>query len=249
MPALPLQGEVHGPPLHGELRYGLEFTQLAADPSFLRPRRSASAPPVLLVPGFLAGDQSLAALTGWLRRRGSRTSSAGILLNVDCGERLARGIETRLTRLAERAGRPVVLLGQSRGGELARVLAARRPDLVSTLIMLGSPVLDPLDVGPAVLRAVRGVAWLGDRGVPGLFSHRCSDGACCAAFREDLRRPLAPEVEAIAIYSRSDGIVSWQACLDPCARHIEVESSHCGMSVNRSVYRVLATILDDEGLH
>jgi len=50
----------------------------------------------------------------------------------------------------------------------------------------------------------------------------------------------------VAIYSKSDGVVSWRACLDASARHVEVDSSHCGMSVNRAVYRVLAEILDDE---
>jgi len=127
------------------------------------------------------------------------------------------------------------------------VAALRNPDLVSTLVMLGSPVLDPLSVGPAVLGAVRSVARLGDLGVPGMLSSECGDGPCCSAFREDLRAPLSPAVRAIAIYSRSDGIVSWEACLDPCAEHVEVESSHGGMSVNPGVYRVLAGILDEEG--
>src|SRR5947209_4422022 len=172
-------------PLHGELRYCLELARLSTDREFLRPRRRAEAAPVLLIPGFLAGDRSLAVMRGWLRRRGSRTGAARMWLNVDCGERAIQSIERRLERLAERAQRPVVVIGQSRGGELGRVLAVRRPDLVGTLVMLGSPVLDPLDVGPTVLRAVRSVARLGDLGVPGTFSTRCADGECCAAFRED----------------------------------------------------------------
>jgi hypothetical protein len=49
----------------------------------------------------------------------------------------------------------------------------------------------------------------------------------------------------IAVYSRSDGIVDWHACLDPCAEHVEVHSSHVGMAVNREVYRVLASSLAD----
>ena len=53
-------------------------------------------------------------------------------------------------------------------------------------------------------------------------------------------------VRAVSVYSRSDGIVSWEACLDRYAEHVEVESSHCGMSVNAEVYRVLAGILDRE---
>jgi hypothetical protein len=50
----------------------------------------------------------------------------------------------------------------------------------------------------------------------------------------------------VAVYSRSDGIVSWEACLDPGARQVEVDSSHCGMAVNRSVYQVLGEILEEE---
>ena len=67
-----------------------------------------------------------------------------------------------------------------------------------------------------------------------------------ASFREDLGAWLPPGVSAVAIYSRSDGVVSWRACLDPSARQVEVESSHAGMPVNREVYRALAKILEDE---
>jgi pimeloyl-ACP methyl ester carboxylesterase len=241
----PLAGEAVDVQLRGELRYGLEFARLASDPAFLRPRRHPDAPAVLLVPGFMAGDQSLAVLKSWLRRRGSETEAAGMVLNVDCAERAVGRLEARLRRLAARSERRVVVIGQSRGGELGRVLAVRNAEKISTLVMLGSPVLDPLSVGPAVMSAVRSVARLGDLGVPGMFSSRCSDGECCAAFREDLNAPLPSEVEAVSIYSRTDGIVRWRACLDPFAQHVEVDSSHTGMSVNRAVYRVLAEILEE----
>ena len=190
-------GESIDTPLLGELRYGLELARLLRDPVFLTARPQRHAPPVLLVPGFMAGDASLTVLRGWLRRRGSRTSSAGIRLNVDCAEHAVGRLEVRLRRLAERAGRRAVVIGQSRGGELARVLATRNPDAVSTLVMLGSPVVAPLSVGRPVLSAVRSVARLGDLGVPGVFSTRCADGECCATFREDLLAPLAPDVRAV----------------------------------------------------
>jgi pimeloyl-ACP methyl ester carboxylesterase len=230
-------------PLRGELRYGLELMRLLADPDFRRPVRSGGAP-VLLIPGFMAGDRSLGVLSRWLRRRGSPTSGAGMLLNVDCGEATVAGLQPRLERFAVRAAARVALIGQSRGGALARVLAVRNPQLVSALVMLGSPVLEPLEVSPPVLGAVRAMARLGDLGVPGVFSSECGDGRCCAAFRRDLLAPLPSAVRALTIYSRSDGIVSWQACLDPGAEHVEVESSHGGMSVNVDVYRVLARLLD-----
>jgi triacylglycerol lipase len=247
MPSTLAPGEAPVVPLRGELRYGLELARLLVDREFLRPARQTGAPTVVLVPGFMAGDQSLGVLAGWLSRRGSRTARAGILLNTDCAERAVGQLESRLQRLAERANGRVVLIGQSRGGELARVAAVRNPRLVSALVMLGSPVLNPLSVAPAVLRTVQSVARLGDLGVPGMLSRECGDGPCCAAFREDLQARIPDAVRAVAVYSRSDGIVSWRACLDRSAEHVEVESSHAGMSVNAGVYRVLARILDQEG--
>jgi pimeloyl-ACP methyl ester carboxylesterase len=246
MPSTLAPGEAPMAPLRGELRYGLELTRLLVDREFLRPTRQRGPSSVLLVPGFMAGDQSLGVLSGWLRRRGSRTASAGIWLNTDCAERAVAVIESRLRRLSERLDRRVVLIGQSRGGELARVAAVRNPDLVSTLVMLGSPVLSPLSVAPAVLQTVRSVARLGDLGVPWMLSAQCGDGACCAAFRDDLGAPIPSTVRAVSVYSRSDGIVSWEACLDRSAEHVAVDSSHCGMSVNADVYRELARILDPQ---
>src|SRR5215210_6364123 len=112
MPPLLAPGKPSAVPLSGELRYGLEFARLLADPDFRRPARRASEPPVLLVPGFMAGDGSLSVLAGWLRRRGSRTARSGILLNADCAERAVTRIESRIRRLAEREGDRVVLIGQ-----------------------------------------------------------------------------------------------------------------------------------------
>jgi triacylglycerol lipase len=241
-----LLGEPADVPIYGELRYGLELARLIVDPAFLRPARRPDPPPVLLIPGFMAGDQSLAVMRSWLRRRGSATATAGMLLNVGCAERAVTGIETRLRRLAQETGRRVAIVGQSRGGELGRVVAVRNPDLVGALVMLGSPVLDPLSVGPAVLGAVRSIARLGDLGLPWMFSSECGSGECCARFRQDLPAPLPPALRGMAIYSRSDGIVSWRACLDPCAEHVDVTSSHCGMSVNVEVYRALAGVLEEE---
>ena len=240
-------GEAPRAPLRGELRYGMELARLLVHPEFHRPPRPASSPPVLLIPGFMAGDSSLRVLAHWLRRRGSRTSSSGIVLNAGCAERTLAGVESRLRTLSARSGGRVVLVGQSRGGELARVAAVRNPGLVSTVVMLGSPVLGPLNVAPVVLGAVRSIARLGDMGMPGLFSTRCGDGECCASFREALFAPMPNGVRAVAVYSRSDGIVSWEACLDPFAEHVEVQSSHGGMSVHPGVYRVLAGILEQGG--
>jgi triacylglycerol lipase len=231
-------------PVWGELRYSGELARLLADGELRSPRAVPDAPPVFLIPGFMAGDASLAVLRAWLRRRGHRVAMSGMLANVDCAERSVARLEARLNRFAADCGRPVVVIGQSRGGSLARALAVRHPDIVCGLVMLGSPIRDGLAVSSQVRRTVRWVAQLGDLRLPGLFSTSCRDGACCAAFRADQTAALAPGIGAISVYSRSDGIVDWRACLDPEAEAVEVDSSHCGMSVHPAVYRVLVRALD-----
>ena len=66
---------------------------------------------------------------------------------------------------------------------------------------------------------------------------------CCTAFWEDLDADVPEGVHFTSIYSRSDGVLHWRACLDPQARHVEVSSSHCGMAVNPVVYREIGHAL------
>jgi triacylglycerol lipase len=231
-------------PLWGELRYSGELLRLLADGEIRARRRHADAQPVLLIPGLLAGDASLTMMRHWLRRRGHRVSMSGIHANVDCAEQLVTRLQAQLQAFAANCGRPVVLIGQSRGGALARVLAVREPECVSRLVTLGSPVRDSLAVSAPVLRSVRWLARLGDLGLPGILSTSCKDGACCGSFRAELVGPLAEHVEAVAVHSRSDAIVDWRACLDPHAERVEIDSSHCGMSVHPAVYRLLDRVLD-----
>jgi triacylglycerol lipase len=225
--------------VRGELRYWLELARLLKDQRFYSATPGLDPLPVLLIPGFMAGDASMAVLAGWLRRRGHEVRGSGMLINVGCaGRELARLEE----RLAEFDG-PVIVIGQSRGGTLARALAAGNPDRVAGLVTLGSPVLDPLAVSAPVMRTVRSVARLGDLGMPGVFSSDCMDGACCSDFNACLRAPLEPGMPALAAHSRSDGIVDWRACLDPHARCVDIDGSHCGMAVNPAVYEELEPLL------
>ena len=114
--------------LWGELRYSGELARLLADGELRAPRRRDDAQPVLLIPGFMAGDASLAVLRRWLRRRGHRVSMSGIRRQ----RRLRRagrhppGGAAAGFRRGSRTSRSS-LIGQSRGGTLARSLAVRHP--------------------------------------------------------------------------------------------------------------------------
>jgi triacylglycerol lipase len=233
-----------GPVIWRESRLGIETAALLRDPVFRGEGvTDGRGQPVLLIPGFMAGDESLALMTRWLRRTGHHTSKAGIRFNVGCSGSGVEGLERRLEELVERQGQRAAIIGQSRGGSFAKVLAQLRPDLVSGIVTLGSPTCEPLDVHPAVTAGVKAVALLGGLRVPGFFTASCLEGGCCAAFWELHDRPLPGGVSFVSVYSRSDGIVSWRACLDPCARQVEIRSSHIGMAVHPDGYRAIADSL------
>jgi triacylglycerol lipase len=233
------------PPIWREGRLPAEAASLVLDPIF----RGAGMPaghdrPVMLIPGYLAGDRSLATMASWLRRAGYRTDGAGMRLNAGCGGRAVTRLEGRLEQLSEaNGGRRVAIVGQSRGGTFARTLAVRRPELVSGIVTLGSPLRNHFAIHPLVRMNVELVGRLGALGVPGLFGPGCLEGDCCAQIRAELVAPLAAGVGFVSIYSRNDGVVDWRSCLDPSADHVEIDASHLGMGLNAGAYRAIATAL------
>jgi len=242
MAALPLKF----PPIWREGLIGLEAaTLLRSDVYRGVGVERGDGQPVLLIPGFLAGDDSLAMMTHWLRRSGRRTRKAGMRFNVNCSEAALELLAERVECLAEARGERVAIIGQSRGGHFAKVLAVRYPEFVSGVVTLGSPQCDPFAVHPLVHAQIMAMGTLGTLGVRGLFGHRCRWGNCCTRFWEDLQKPVPAEVPYLSIYSRKDGIVDWHACLDPSAEHLEIPTSHCGMAVHPRSWEAVAAALAD----
>lgn len=202
---------------------------------------------VVLVPGFMCSDRLLAPMRGWLRRVGYRSHGAGIGRNTGCAEHEVGRLQRSVERLVETEGRPVSLLGYSRGGSFVRVLAARRPELVNGIVTLGTPSLDPRCVHLAVAGPTIAITALGSLGVPGLLRLQCFTGACCAEFREDLQRPLEPSVGYVAIRSDRDGVVDHRYTPDAGAQHVEVDSTHAGYLANPRVLLAVAHALRSFG--
>lgn len=218
--------------------FGAGRTVLMRHPIWTGPADEGAGLGVLVVPGFGGPDVSTAVLRDWLAHRGYRPTGARLAMNLGCTEDLV----ARLTGCAEEhvraTGGPVVLLGHSRGGWLARLVAVRRPDLVRGVVMVGSPVLDPLDArGPATVLC-RLLVRLSALGFRGLLDADCLDGACRDTAAAGLAAPL--DVPAVTIYSRRDGVVGWRSCRDPAAEWVEVGSSHTGMGTDPDLYAELA---------
>ncbi|QZY28513.1 esterase/lipase family protein [Nocardioides coralli] len=199
--------------------------------------------PVVLVPGFLAGDASLSLMARALRRRGHRTYRSLIHANVGCTRAAATQLEARLESVALRRGSRVQVVGHSLGGMLARALAVRRPDLISGIVTMGSPMLAPAAHHASLSRSVDVLVRLSRAGVPGLMSGDCVAGDCARLSFEESRAPLPPGMSFTAIYSRRDGIVDWRACVDPEAVAVEVSASHIGMSIDPRSIEAVASAL------
>ncbi|MEJ7832434.1 MAG: alpha/beta fold hydrolase [Nocardioides sp.] len=199
--------------------------------------------PVLVVPGFMAGDTTLAFMRRVLRQRGFRTYRSHIHANVSCTLDAAAQLESRLESIAQRRGTRVQIVGHSLGGMLARGIAVRRPDLVSGVVTMGSPMLAPGAHHAALTTGVDLLVRLSRAGVPGLMSEECVGGTCARQSFDESREPVPAGVGFTAIYSRRDGIVDWRACVDPVAVPIEVTASHIGMAVDPRVIDHVADAL------
>lgn len=187
--------------------------------------------PVLVLPGFMATDQSTGLLRRYLARFGYRPHPWGFGRNLGPREDLVERMIERTEDLARRHGRAVSLLGQSLGGVYAREIARLVPDRVRQVVTLGSP-FGALDAGGT------------NRGIARLFE--LSTGRTREQLRaegpfRDLRSP--PPVPSTAVFSRSDGIASWQVCIErdaPTTDNVEIVGSHCGMAFNPMVLFVIA---------
>ncbi|HET6154023.1 MAG TPA: alpha/beta fold hydrolase [Marmoricola sp.] len=209
--------------------------------------RPASDEPVLLVPGFMAGDGTLAGMAMMLRGAGYRTYRSHIHVNMGCTREAADKLERRVESIALRRGRKITIVGHSLGGMLARGLAARRPDLIHGIVSMGSPVLAPGAVHGLLAKDAELLTRLTRAGFGGLMSEDCIAGDCARASFEETHQPLDSAVGFTAIYSQRDGIVDWRACIDPAATAVEVTASHVGMALDPRVFDVVCAAL--EGQH
>src|SRR3954469_161621 len=227
-----------------ELRWQAELARLLVDPVY----RGVGVPrgdggPVLLIPGFLAGDSSLSIMAEWLRRIGHRPCRSGINFNVDCSNRMLLGIERRAERIADREGRRVAIGGHSRGGHFAKALAHRRPDLVSRAVSMGAGLDTPFAISLPTLGAVAAARAIHARTTDRRNRFGCFSEGCGCEFSHHYRSEFPADIPLTSIYSRGDGVVRWEACVVPYARCVEVTGSHVGLAFNRKAYRAVAAAL------
>lgn len=227
-----------------ESRWQLELARLLLDPVLVgRGVPRGDGRPVLLCPGFMAGDQTLIVLATFLRGLGYRPATVGFVANVDCGDRAFERVERRAEELASESGRRVAVVGHSRGGHFAKALGALRPELCSHALSLGAG----LRVTLAVSRPTEGALALARAGAVAAGRARdagCLTKRCRCRYSVGLHGPFpTDQVRLTSVFSKEDGVVKWQAAVVAEAECREVTGSHVGLVFNRAVYHEIAAAL------
>ncbi|GJM36219.1 MAG: alpha/beta hydrolase [Saprospiraceae bacterium] len=182
--------------------------------------------PVLVLPGFMASDLSTKPLRKFINDLGYTA------YGWDLGKNTAKTVFLdllleKIDSIYEQHGEKVSLIGWSLGGIFARQLAKARPDIIRQVITMGSPFKG--------IDKANNVAW-----VYNLISGGKRVRDIDPILFNDI--PFPAPVPTTAVYTKGDGIVPWQLCMeeeDDIHQNIQVYGSHLGLGVNLSVLRII----------
>jgi hypothetical protein len=189
---------------------------------------------VVTIPGVGSNGLAMAPLRRYLAAIGHEPYDWGQGRN-DTREfgSLHQRLIAKIEDLNERNEDSVDLIGWSLGGMLARATARSIPDSIGQVITYGTPVVG------------------GPRYTIMADSFSPQDIARIEQRIDERRRRDPLTVPVTAIYSRNDGVVAWEACIDPDdgrVVHIEVTSSHLGMNLDPDVWTTIRERLEAEDL-
>lgn len=212
----------------------LEASLLLLALPLLRRAPQGDGHPVLILPGFTASDVSTRVLRRYATSLGYEAHGWELGRNMGLVHGLREQLTKRLAELHERYDRRVSLVGWSLGGIYARELAKMMPQTVRRVITLGSPSGgEEQGFHPWISRFLTG------REVPPHVRERLNH----------LRPP--PPVPSTAIFTKTDGIAPWKACIEmdtDGTENIEVVASHCGLGFHPAVlYAVADRLAQPEG--
>ena len=183
---------------------------------------------VIVFPGLSANDGSTAPLRRFLDAKGYAVSGWKQGFNFGPRAGVLEAAKQQVQETFEQSGRQVSLIGWSLGGVYARELAKEIPHAVRSVITLGTPFA----ASPRSTNAWR--------------IYELASGRNAAREASDYDLPAAPPVPTTSVYSRTDGIVAWQASIqapcpvNPLTENIEIMASHVGMGLNPSAWWVVA---------
>lgn len=207
----------------------MEYGAFKASTPILNQLKKGDGHPVLVIPGFMSSDLATSPLRNFLNKIGYQ--SYGWELGRNYGAiKYVRQLLDRVEDIKEQhEGEAVSIIGWSLGGVYAREIAKERPDLVRQVITLGSPFTG--------LKKSNNVSWL---------YRIINRGRSVKEIQGNMmdKMSVTPPVPTTAIFSKGDGMVSWQYCMElketELAQNIQVNGSHLGLGHNPTVFPIIA---------
>ena len=184
--------------------------------------------PVLILPGFLATDLSTVPLRSFIHKLGYKVYGWGE------GRNFAHAIyidmlTQKLDRIYSKHKEPITIIGWSLGGIYARQLAKQDPSIIRQIIVMGSPVQG--------VKMSNNATWMYEL----LRKSKLVAEDIDQELIDDIPNPA--DVPTTAIYTKEDGVVPWELCLeeeDSWHQNIQVRGSHLGLGFNPLVLQIIA---------
>lgn len=204
----------------------LDIPLLLAAAPYLAMAPRGDGHPVVVLPGLGADDTSTIAIRGFLQHLGYDVHGWGRGRNIRAPSADLSAIAAQVEALHAKSGKTVSLVGWSRGGLIAREVARHVPKAIRQVVTLGSPFAAP---GASNVKTI----WRLLTGQP--YEPPTAERI------QALAQPIP--VPSTSIYTRADGVVAWQACLEsagPNRENIEVATTHIGLGFHAPALWVIA---------
>ncbi len=210
----------------GESLTPFELPRLAFASPVLALQARGNGEPVMVLPGLGASNSSTAALRGYLQWLGYEVRGWSQGRNHGDVAGMLPGVTRDVEQFHASTGTKINVIGWSLGGVLAREVARDHPRLVHQVITMGSPVVGgPKYTAMGAMYERRGTN----------LDH--IEATIAARESNPIRVPVT------SIYSRRDGVVGWQASIDPHTKgadHVEVNTTHFGLGFCPEVFKTIA---------
>lgn len=214
---------------------GLARSEVLPRSDDLKATPRGNGEPILVLPGLATADSSTAMLRRHLNLRGYSAHPWKRGLNRGphemTVEQWLEPVVRDVERLAAEQGQPVVLLGWSLGGLMAREISRLAPESTRAVLSLGSPFANPHATNAGTVFEL-------------LSGQRPQD------FEQWLDQLVhEPPVPTASIYSEKDGVVHWSACIQPDPRqtlHVPLKScGHFGLVLSAEAIRAVLHTLPE----
>jgi len=187
--------------------------------------------PVLLVPGYRAGNVSMEIIKKFLKHNKFNAISWSQDYNNGHVEVMLEKLKEDVIHYQKKYNSKIHLVGWSLGGYLSREAARDLPDFVQSITTLATPIHG----GPKYTIAA-------NENVQNGFDIDHIE----SVVTERNLRPIP--VPITAIYTKNDSIIDWRTCIDPHITdedHFLVSTTHLGVIWSPEVFQIIVKRLEE----